>query len=245
MASFFIAVPHYGQIVAPALEGLMLATQKNRYTIKGQGGSFLTLGFNRLLHDYCLSTRAEHGWDRFAMHHADVSAAPGWLDWLETERARVDADILSCVIPLKGPRGVTSTGFMAADGRIRRLTMHELMQMPVTFDGAWGRDGETLLVNTGLWIMRLDRPWVEDICFQVRNGVRVLADGSRRASALSEDWDFSLWAAARGLRVWATRGVQVTHWDGSQGFANDHAWGTHHTDEGDKEKNPCSPICQP
>ncbi len=97
---------------------------------------------------------------------------------------------------------------------------------------AGGRADEVLLVNTGLWICRFDRPWVERVCFHILDGITRGEDGLFQARAIPEDWNFSSWCAENELRVFGTRKVRVQH-HGMAAYANDHAWGTCTTDEGD------------
>jgi hypothetical protein len=135
-------------------------------------------------------------------------------------------------------------------GDVRRLTLTEVLGLPETFDltdlHAAGIDhrepGRKLLaVNTGLWVCRFDRAWVEPPCFPGFLVVDRLAraeaeDGSVRfqAACLSEDWAFSEWLARKGLKAVATRKVALAHVDdaGTE-YRNDHAWGEWTTDLGD------------
>src|SRR5689334_16752230 len=125
MANVFIAVPHYDQLDPQSLEGLMLASAKHRYSVNTEGGSLLALMFN-LLWCRALNQRAGRGWTHFAMHHSDIEAPAGWADTLVDEMERVGADVLSCVVPIKDNRGLTSTGWQDPHTRrIRRFTMAE------------------------------------------------------------------------------------------------------------------------
>jgi hypothetical protein len=232
MANVFIAVPHYGQLAPQALEGLILATDRHRYSINTEGGSLLALVFNRL---WCRAlNRRKDGVTHFAMHHADIQAPAGWVDTLIEEMARLDADVLSVVVPIKDRRGLTSTALQdPVTRKIRRLTMTEVQAAPESFtQAALGAAREILLVNTGLWICRFDRPWVERVCFHILDGITRGEDGLYQARAIPEDWNFSAWCAENELRVFATRKVRVEH-HGMASYANDHAWGTCTTDEGD------------
>lgn len=233
----FIAVPHHAELAPQALEGLMLATARHRYSVNTEGGSLLALMFN-LLSCRCLNQRRERGWTHFAMHHADIEAPAGWADTLLDEMQRVGADVLSTVVPIKDNRGLTSTGWQDPDTkRIRRLTMREAVGLPVTFSAAdlpaAGKPaGQHLMVNTGLWVCDLGKPWVEEVCFTVRDAVGRLDDGRFWPRCVPEDWGFSAWCAGRGLRVFATRAVPVVH-HGRAGYTNARAWGEWETDRGD------------
>jgi hypothetical protein len=234
MAKVFVGLPQYGEVVGQALPGLLLASRAGQVgTLVVGGGSLLALGFNRL---WCqaLNERPAHGWTHFAMHHADVQAGPGWLDVLLDEMARVGADVLSAVIPIKDQRGITSTGVRdPRGGRIRRFTMREVMALPPTFCAAdTPFPDEWLMVNTGLWLAKLTEPWCEEVCFSVLDATFKDEDGLFKARALSEDWNFSGWCARKGLKVFATRAVAVGH-HGKACYGNDSVWGEWDTDRGD------------
>ena len=205
--------------------------------IVGEQASLLCHNFNRLFCE-CLNLRVQPNVPRrpnfFSMLHADVSPDPGWLDVLYDEMLRVDADVISAVVAIKDPRGLTSTGVQdVATSRIRRFTMHEIMQFPETFQAAdTGHPDKPLMVNTGCWLARLDRPWVENFPgFTILDGLQKIG-GQRIAAVLSEDWHASRWWADNGVRVFATRKVVCSHF-GGLAYRNDSAWGSWQYDKGD------------
>lgn len=232
-ACILIGLPHYGDVCAQALEGMLLATAEDiRWRIEPGWCSILPHNFNCLLCK-AFNSRQSHGWTHFGLHHADIEASAGWLDTLLAEMDRHDADVISTVVPIKDSRGVTSTGWMEPDtGRITRFTMHEVYnKLPATFDAQTACPGKWLMVNTGLWVARLDV--LEDFPgFEFRSCIQKCDDGKRRAVVLPEDWAFSEWCARQGLRVFATRAVKVSH-HGKTQFLNDHPWGEWETDRGD------------
>jgi hypothetical protein len=158
--------------------------------------------FNKL---WCqaLNERTQRGLTHFAMHHSDIQAEPGWLDILLEEQRKVGADVLSAVIPIKDQRGLTSTGLRdPVTGRIRRLTMREVMKLPVTFEAADTDAGDQwLMVNTGLWVCDFTKPWVEEVCFSILDAV-VREEDRFVPKALSEDWNFSGWCARQAWGEW-------------------------------------------
>ncbi|SRR5579884_2148085 len=234
MDHIFLAVPAYGAVVPQALPGLLQPSRAGRKVrLVVGGGSLLANGFNRLWAQ-ALNERAEHGWTHFAMHHADVQAPPGWVDALADEMARVGADVISAVVPIKDYRGLTSTGWRdPVSGRITRFTLKEVLTLPETFDAAGaGKPGQWLMVNTGLWLCCLTEPWAEEVCFGVLDGISKGADGRFTTHVLPEDWNFSGWCARRGLRVFATRKVAVGH-HGALCYSSDSPWGAWDTDQGD------------
>jgi len=245
----FLAVPHYNGLEAEALPSLIQASATAKVKIRADGCSLLAHNFNRL---WCqaLNERFEHGFTHFAMHHADQGADPGWLDVLLEEMDHRHADVISVIVPLKDGRGLTSTAIYDHESaRIQRLTMREAMTLAPTFTKTaigesaaggsafgWPEAGSrkpALLVNTGLWLCRLDRPWVETFPgFQVCDGVRKRADGRWQANVFSEDWNASAWWDRHGVKVAATRKVRVRH-IGKAAYGNQEAWGDWSTDKGE------------
>jgi hypothetical protein len=237
-ATVYLAVPHYDTLIAQALPGVMLASKQHRYVLAMEGGSLLALVFNHL---WCraLNDRHKDGYSHFAMHHADMEAPAGWMDRLIDEQRRVDADVLSVVVPIKDARGLTSTGVRHPEtGHIRRFTMKEIHEtLPPTFsihDTPW--KDHWLMVNTGLWVCDFSKPWVEHVCFSILDSVIKTEDGRFQARTLPEDWNFSGWCARKGLRVFATRVLNVSH-HGRGIFRNDTVWGDWQTDLGDQRLN--------
>ena len=236
-ASVFLAVPHYNGLEAEALPSLIQASATARIKLRVDGCSLLAHNFNRL---WCqaLNERRPLNLTHFAMHHADQGAEPGWLDTLLAELEEHQADVVSVVVPLKDDRGLTSTAIQDPETlQIRRLTLQEVFRLPETFGvhDVEGGKGATLLVNTGLWVCRLQprtdaRPWVEGFPgFQVLDAVVRGPDGLFRANVFSEDWNASAWWARHGVKVLATRKVKVRH-VGRTAYPNDRAWGTWETD---------------
>jgi hypothetical protein len=225
-----LGVPCYGPVVPDVLPGLLRPSPRTNVHLTVLSASLLANNFNQLWCD-ALNRRQQLGLTHFAMLHADIAVPTGWLDALVAEQQRVGADLLSAVVPIKSEAGLTSTGLRAPDAAVgRRLTMREVMRLPVTFCAA-DTDSPThwLLVNSGLWVCDFTRPWVEEAHFWI--GDRIVRDpsGRFRAEVLAEDWNFSDWCARRGLKVFATRVVPVKHF-GTFGYPNDRAWGEWETD---------------
>ena len=213
----------------------LLAPTADKHTINFRmiGSSLLAYGFN-ILWCTALNGREKYGWDRFAMHHADISAGPFWLDQLLEEQDRVGADVLSAVVPLKDSRGLTSTGLLNPNtAQVQRFTMKEIYDLPVTFTAEDLQTTKTLAINTGLWVCDFSKPWVEKALFSVVDWIAKDADGNFEARALSEDWYFSQWCAKEGLKVAATRIVPVDH-KGQVRFSNSYVWGEWEKDQADK-----------
>ncbi|MBY0513078.1 MAG: hypothetical protein K2P78_04105 [Gemmataceae bacterium] len=233
MQSVFLALPHNGVLSPEAVPGLSAPMARGALCRAMVKGSVLTRVFNELW-CHALNARSESRLTHFAMHHSDIAAPPGWLDALVDEAERVGADVLSAVVPLKDPRGLTSTAVLAPGGGVRRLTLTEVRQLPPTFSAADidSGGGLTLLVNTGLWVCRFTEPWVEEVAFSNVDWIARGPAGEFRPVSLSEDWNFSRWAAGRMLRVFATSKVPVTHY-GHHGFMSHGPAGEWESDRGE------------
>ncbi len=197
---------------------------------RNAGGSILTNSFNKLWAEALDMYDAGEA-DAFAMIHADVAPkSPGWLDVLDDMRVAYGADIISAAIPIKDDRGVSSTSVddTGDEWRPRRLTQHQLNnELPVTFGDA--EVGGEILLNTGLWLVRLG-PWAvrsgpfgSDVTFATHDLIR-MEGGKRRARCKPEDWDFSRQCRARGLKLAATKAVPLKHY-GEQDWDSEQVWG--------------------
>jgi hypothetical protein len=182
--------------------------------------------------------RAEDGsrvprgdWDVFSMVHVDVAPhLKHWLNQLLAEYDRSGADLLSVVLPIKTHHGMTSTCLMDTQGRVRRVTMEELYELPPTFDSAvagklLGDPEARLMVSTGMWVCRFDQAWVEELWFETK--CRIIRDdgGTFVVRSFPEDWHFSLLMHALGLKVMATRVIGCEHM-GIANYTNARPWGT-------------------
>lgn len=180
------------------------------------GTSMLPRTFNYLWCD-ARRERKNHPLKLLGMIHDDVAPEPGCLDILYSEMQRVGADMISAVIPIKNDLGVTSTAVDNPDDPYsnRRLCMKEVFNLPETFEAKdipWRKEGQCLLANTGLFLMRFDQPWVDEFPgFRFQNSIRNQADGDCNSIDIPEDWDFSRWMASKGLKVFCTRKVKLEH----------------------------------
>src|SRR5215471_18433913 len=152
-----LGVPSYSPwLAAGAAQGCACASDGKRLDVHFEfnQGSLLALSFNAL---WCraLNLAKAGGLDYFAMLHTDVGPNNGWLDALVAELDATGLDVLSVVVPIKDPRGVTSTALARDDGDpfgvFTRLTMQEVFRLPETFTSA-DVGGRPLLVNTGCWV---------------------------------------------------------------------------------------------
>lgn len=224
-----IGIPHRDWCAPGVFTGIIESSKSDEVeivAIKFHSTSLLSLCFNTL---WCqaLNEREKLGITHFAMHHADIEPQGQWLPTLLREMQETGADVLSCVVPIKDPRGLSSTAVMEKNTRqMRRLTIHETMKMPRSFTAEdIGYKNHYLLVNSGLWVCDFTKPWVEKICFTIRD--KVLRDpktGEFSAMCFSEDWIFSVDAQRLGLKVMATNAVKLSH-VGSLAFPNFAEWG--------------------
>lgn len=224
----FLAMPRRGRAVSFAASRAFHAWATRgacAVALADAMSTVLDQGFN-LCWAGALNARAM-GVTHFAMLHDDVAPLEaGWLDVLLRELG--DADAVSAVVPIKDRRGLTSTAVETGDvWSPRRLTLREAHALPETFGDA--EAGGELLLNTGCWLCRLDRPWADDPpWFQTASRLRRDAEGQYHAEARSEDWEFSRELRRRGAKLLATRAVRLDH-VGEDEFGND-AWGDWSTD---------------
>jgi hypothetical protein len=216
--------PTNGTVLTMSARAFYYATKEGRDVSRHTTvGSLICHNFNRALAD-ARNLQDQERPEYFAMIHADVWAEPGWLDALIQEMQTTRLDVLSCVVPFRSGVGLTSTALLM-NGRHRRLTLQELFgpgfengHLPPTFqasdvEGVVGLNDpgqSTLLVNTGMWIARLDA--LDGIWFHMRD-YAVAVEGRYWPMCWSEDWTFSEDCAKHGLRVAATSKIQVWHGD--------------------------------
>lgn len=243
----FLGVPtHDGKVDNSTFSAVMrTAASRHDVSTKVQCSSALTHNFNELWLE-ALRGVESHGVTHFCMLHADVGPLQqDWIDRLVAIMEEGDYDLVSVIIPIKDDRGLTSTGFDTDPWRPRRLSMHEAMQMPATFDNDailkimkpdlsvtdMGDPIGPIIFNTGLWICRLDRPWVKKICFDIKNRVHQYPDTDQIVAEFApEDWEFSRQCYELGVKYAVTRAIEVEH-IGRAAPKNTHAWGSMKRDE--------------
>ena len=193
------------------------------------------LGFNKLWIE-ALNQRPK--FTHFLMLHSDiVPMGEHWIDKLVALMEKTGADVLSVVSPIKDEKGFTSTALDEPVGtqisqrwRVRRLTMHEVFKRPPT----WTEP--KLLINTGVMLVDIRKPWVDKIHFHFDDDIIVDAKGRKRAVCFPEDWNFSRDARNLGASLWATREIPIQHF-GPSAYMNTEPWGTKVTDA-DVEESP-------
>lgn len=182
--------------------------------------SLLTSAFNRCWVE-ALNKREDTpvGVTHFLLMHADIVPVDfDWVQQLWAEFAANKCKVLSVAVPIKNDIGLTSIGVESDDPwRPRRLTMTEIMDMPVTWTAP------NVLVNTGMLLVDFTEPWVEKICFTIRDKIHK-PNGKWVTEIESEDWNFSRQCRELGVDLWVTRKVAVQHMGRSQ-WRNDTKWG--------------------
>ena len=215
----------------------VLPSKRYNQTIIKNGTSIITTTFNRLLCEILNSTEE---FTHVAMLHADIVPDMYWLDTLIEELEINKLDMVSAVVPLKDQdvkRGITSTGLATdSDWAVRRLTLREIYQewtLPETFQAADIPDRVTdqgLLLNSGCWAMRWDRPWKTGLYFRQQDRIAwSIAEKKFGAESASEDWDWSRQLLSRGCRLGATTKVKLIH--EKPEYHNRGPWGAWERDE--------------
>lgn len=239
----YLALPHYaGKLDSRALKPIFDSGKYGVVYTKTRGHSLLAHNFNQM---WCeaLNMRKSHGVTHFIMLHDDVIPVQNnWAEILYQEQIKTGADLVSVVIPLKGPDGLTSTAWEehneiectrlilpagAIDKRqtfkdnwaCRRMTMTEVFKYPPTFTMPG------ILVNTGCFIADIRKPWAEKVVFTIMDAIVKKPDGTLFPIVLSEDWNLSKQIRREGGVIYATRKVEVAH-RGQNDYMNNEPWGT-------------------
>jgi hypothetical protein len=242
----FLGIPcGDGRLDMGTAQAILKAPMQVRCAPAFNAFSLLACNFN-FLFTTALNLRSQ-GITHFCMLHNDVAPqSDTWLTDLLNEMILADADAISAVVPIKNDQGLTSTGLDYSglpDARpfaCRRLTMTEIMQMPETFDADEAEAhlsdfpsdqiDPVLLINTGLLLIDIRKPWVESVKFQVLDEVRSNPEtGVMECFTDPEDWNFSRQLHGLGVRYVATRKVHVQH-AGRASYDNSVAWGRCKTD---------------
>lgn len=179
--------------------------------------SLLGYTFNNIWVE-ALNRRDKQGYRWLAMMHADiVPIEEGYLDILHEELRTHNADVVSCVVPIKTREGSTSTAIaFDPDNKYSqtRICLRELQHLPRTFNAKdVGFPDKPLLINTGLWICDLHAPWVKTFeGFTINDKVYYdKKDKLWKALVEPEDWNWSRHLWKEGARVYATTKVQLGH----------------------------------
>lgn len=228
--SVFLAMPGYGKQTSAAGRAFWRCCAPGTGTVNRcyQNGSLLACNMNKA---WCEALNFVHGGgqlDYFAMLHDDIGAEDFWLDTLIEELEAKKLDVLGVVVPIKDFRGVTSIALHHEGDNWNpecRLTMNDVFQLPETFTQD-DVDGMPLLLNTGCWVAKWDQAWARQLHFEINDRIVFnRADNRYVPEVESEDWFFSRMLNELGLRIGATRKIQVRH-EGEVEFTNSMPWGS-------------------
>lgn len=227
----FIGCPtHNGELRGEIVTAILDAAMGNRMAFAHSKYSKLTQNFNFLLSDALNMGKFTH----FCMIHGDIVPAQGWLQTLHQEMEENGADVISAVVPIKSPKGITSTGLCKEETTpllLKRLTLKECQSPGKLLDLGFtvsknGKSftGDNIILNTGLMLIDIRKDWIKNITFRVTDQIIVQPDGTRKAFGGSEDWLFSLDARKEGAKLWATTAVRLNHVGGAN-FSNYEEYG--------------------
>lgn len=174
-------------------------------------GSLLPHIFNLLWH-----TAVSHGFDYFAMLHADVGADNQWLATMIHELQQRQALIVSAHCGMKDGSGCVSTAYDDSAGQVHKLTPDDIQALPQTFNHADLKAHQpaalNLLLNTGCMVADIRGDWARKVCFRFRTSCQYDANGPV-IDVDSEDWELSrdMFAWGLGDRIYATSAVETHH----------------------------------
>lgn len=223
----YLAIPAYdGHIESTLVPPIYQSYKYGMVDYHIRGHSLLAYNFNMLWYD-AINNREKEGYTHFAMIHSDITPQDDWLKIMLEELEKYQGDVISAVSPIKSTQGLTSTGIQInVDDHpwaVRRLTLSEIHELPETFTD------EHLVINTGLFVADIRKPWAEKICFTIKDRIRKKPDGKYQPQVLSEDWAFSMQVRELGGKLLSTRKVELRHY-GRAGFVNSKAWGSEKED---------------
>ncbi len=245
-----VGIPTYDDTLRSGL-ALSLLTEMRlpdcpAYTVACKQASLLALAHNELL---CIALNNRPEIDKLLIVHNDILPDHGYLAQMHKDMRQSGADVLGAVIPIKDSKGLTSTALLPRLGdehdmqgrkefRRRRLTIKEAARLPDIFDAhdlnhLFGEETTEpiLLVNTGMLLIDVTKPFVEKVHFEINDEIfRHDDSGQFYADVEPEDWFFSRQCAARGARICVTRRVHLRH-VGRANFPNTGDWGEWDNDQ--------------
>lgn len=222
----FIGMPGYGKQTAAAGRGLWRAcADMSDVAVEYRQGSLLAANFNALWCSALNLCHRGHQVKYFAMLHDDIGPEDFWLDKLIAELEANDLDVLGVAVPIKDTKGLTS---LAIDGDDTwrpkcRLTTSEVAALPETFTSE--HVNGNLLLNTGCWVAKFDPEWARKVSFTINDRIVFnKATDQYESQVEPEDWYFSRLLHELGLKIGATRKIEITH-RGEIDFSNQKTWG--------------------
>lgn len=246
METVLIAIPAASNTIHADMAQQVYCNASRNYKVSviRMTSSLLANNCNRLW-CYGVNLRKQHNFKWFSMLHTDVVPEPFWIDKMIATASEYGADLLSAVIPIKNPTGITSTAVQLGNEfpyDTLRLTLRQLWDphFPGTFDLSALRQAMprlaqenqvdlsravNLLVNTGCMICRIDQEWANRIYFTI-NDLVWMNGAELEAYVEPEDWFFSRQVALRGGKVMATKEISVQH-AGEGRYLSESIFGVH------------------
>ena len=220
-----LVTPHYGNVSMGLLSTIRSASRDREMICMVREAtcshSVLPKTFNDLF-AISLDLRDNGVATHMAMCHSDIVAEPGWIDTLWYEMWHYKLDVISAVVPIKGPTGRTSTAIGLKKDRwaVKRcVNLKDRETLGETFGAQQAcQPGEVLLINTGLMLVDLRRDYWDRFAFQFHTRIRK-TPGGRISEARSEDWEMSHDLAEIGAPYMATFKPRLRH-EGLAKFAN-------------------------
>ena len=240
--TILIGVPTYDDRVMSGLAMALMGEQHQPrcvpYSVAFKQASLLAFAHNELL---CIALNNRPDITHLLLIHADVLPVPGFIGQMWDDMVRANADVLSALLPIKDTKGLTSTALLPSlaearrpgrrEYKRRRLTMQESEQLPEVFtvtdlQKLFSEPSEdaALLVNTGLMLIDVRKPWIEQAHFEINDAIYRNEAGLFYPDVEPEDWHFSRQIADLGVRVAVTRRVQARH-VGRMNYPNQTPWG--------------------
>lgn len=221
-AKVYLGIPtHDGRVQNEVVNSILVGGKTLAFS-QIEAGSALTFNFNNCYANALNNRR--HGVTHFAMMHSDIAVStPNWCDRMVEIMERESADVLSVIMPLKVVGEYrTSTAIEEEDAknplgfRARKLTLEECAARGKTWTD------EKLLVNTGLMLVDIRKPWSEDVWFEFQDSLAfVMEDGFKKffPVSLAEDYGFSRMIRAAGGKLVVTSEIPANHCGGGR-FSN-------------------------
>lgn len=231
-AKVMIGVPmHSNQVSAQTLHSVTTGSSNIHVVhFKLLGLSLLAKNFNLL---FCSAIYG--GYDYFILHHSDLgvtgritSQNGTWVDSLIELMTSNEMSAMSSVVPIKSQDGFTSSGLEMRNNdpfSLRRLTIKELSKLHtdviVRSDvcelfGVKQPDAGALLINSGLLVMDIrnrggvwkEKKWPG---FNIHDTIEWNKSGRPESYTIPEDWGFSSWCHANGVKFCCTRSLTINH----------------------------------
>lgn len=197
----FIAIPNYKEAIHSGILSSMLhASQRGAiHTLHAPSTAIWVSQLNKIWVK-ALESRKAGVTHLFILHSDVVVVSPNWLDFLLDEMREIKVDLLSSVCRIKEEDSDAISVAVETSSGDKRLTLRD-----IPFGITLIRDD--LLVNNGCLLIDIRGKWVEDIYWEMKNGII-----NNKVYCESEDWLFCKKARKLGVKIAATNKIKVEHW---------------------------------